>query len=255
MALLPDRGRLVFSEQNVDAPAGLKTSSCYDLTLYPELGSSSRGVLIVTVIASVKFADGVASSGGAKLTWTDSDKKTFISGVQDAVRDAWGEKHRLKTPSSVPSFNDVGVIFDLQMIEGLSSVAHSHWDMTVTKVDKWTQSCVSPLFNTWISNGEAHLDSLDLRPEDKLGPGTQRGAVHEFGHMLGYRDEYPAAAANTSWLTDKGSIMHSSEEIKARHYAFFAEWMNAQYKVAGHLAGEPTYWAVDGTTNLAAALT
>lgn len=86
--------KTIFSERNVDSPAGLKTSSCYDLALYPELGSSSRGVLIVTLIASVKFADGVASSGGAKLTWTDSDKKTFITGVQDAVRDTWSEKHR-----------------------------------------------------------------------------------------------------------------------------------------------------------------
>jgi hypothetical protein len=255
MALLPDKGRLVFSETNVDAPGGLKVSSCYDLALYPEMGSSGRGVLVVTVIGSIKFAEGKSSAGGTKLSWTAQERSDFISGVQAAIANAWSDQHRIKTPSTVPNFNDVGVLFDLRLGESLGLLAHSHWDVTATKVDTWTQSCVDPLFSTWVSNGEAHLDSLDLRPENKVAAGTQRGAVHEFGHMLGYRDEYPAARDNTSWVSDSTSIMHSCEAVQARHYAFFADWLTKQYKVVAGLAKTPIDWKVDGTIALVNAQT
>jgi hypothetical protein len=255
MPLLPNKGRLIYSERNVDAPAGLKCSSCYDLALYPEMGSSSRGVLVVTVIGAIKFVEGKSWSDGSKLSCTAQERADFITGVQAAVDDAWGEKHRIKTMSTVPVFTDVGVLFDLQLSESLGVLDHTHWNVTVTKVDKWTSSCVSPFFSTWMSNGEAQLDSLDLRPEPKGGPGTQRGAVHEFGHMLGYRDEYQAARDNTNWLSDGASIMHSSEQVQARHYAFFADWLTTQYKVVASLTKSPIDWTVDGTTNLVNALT
>jgi hypothetical protein len=254
MALLPNKGKRIFQELNVDAPGGLKVSSCYDLALYPELGSASRGVLVVTVIGSVKFIDGKASTGGGALSWTGTEKSDFLSGVSAAVADVWSEKHRLTTTSTVPAITDVGVLFDLQLSEGLGITSHSHWNIEIKKVDKWTSSCVDPLFSTWISNGKTQLDSLDLRPEQKGGPSTQRGAVHEFGHMLGYRDEYPAAKANGSWTADSVSVMHSCEDAKPRHYAFFADWLTDQFKVAAALSKQAIEWKVDGATTLLTAM-
>jgi len=52
-------------------------------------------------------------------------------------------------------------------------------------------------------NGSTTLDSLDFRAENKGGPNTKRGAVHEFGHMPRHRDEYPEAKTNLSWTADK----------------------------------------------------
>lgn len=250
MALIPDRGRMIFSETNVDAPAGLKTVSCQDVALYPELGHRGRGVLVVTVIGSVKFVDGVATAGGAALTWTPGEKAKFLTDVPDAVADVWSEKHRITTTSKLTDFSDVGVMFELKLTEAMSVLSHSHWNVFVTKVDKWRSSCVDKRWSTWISNGETHLDSLDLRPEDKGGSSTQRGCVHEFGHMLGYRDEYPAAQANPDWVAETESLMHSCEVVKPRHYAFYADWLTKQFRIKASLAKQPIEWNVNGVVDL-----
>lgn len=255
MALLADHGRMIFSETNYDAPAGLKITSCQDLALYPELGRPGRGVLVVTVIGSVKFIDGVATTGGAALTWTPAEKASFLTDVPVAVADVWNDKHRITTTSTVPSFNDVGMMFDLQLAESMSVLSHSHWNVIVTKSDKWTVSCVDRNWSTWITNGETHLDSLDLRAENKGGPGTQRDCVHEFGHMLGYRDEYPVAKSNLDWLGQPESAMHFCEEVKPRHYAFYADWLTKQFRVAASLAKEPIEWKVNGLIDLTLAHT
>lgn len=258
MALLPNRGKRLLRETNVDAPAGLKVSSAYDLDLYEELGNASRGVLVVTYIAAISFDEGKATAGGAKLTWSAKDKTDFIDGIKSGVKSVWEDKHRIKTTSTVPAVQDVGVLFDLQITEGLSRLSHSHWNITVMKVDSFRTSCVKTAFSTFITNGDADLDSLDTNGAPKGASVPQRGVVHEFGHMLGYRDEYVGADGkpqdNSNWIGDRESVMNVGETVQPRHYVFLADWLTRQFKVAASLAKEPIDWKVNGSVSLGSAL-
>jgi len=102
-----------------------------------------------------------------------------------------------------------------------------HWEVTVKKIPRggWSGS--------WVRDGsvnEVLLDSEDLTLVKKNAGQRQRGAVHEFGHMLGLDDEYPTGSLHASDVT---SIMHNGERIAGRHDAAFKTWLNAQLKDLG----------------------
>jgi hypothetical protein len=249
--LLPDLGQLIWSERNVDVRGGLKTKAAYDLALYRELGNPARGVLVVTFIMNFKFKDGtgtVAPNVGKALVWSTQEKLKFMADFKDALEARWGEKHRITTVGTATPVTDVGVIFDIQPHESMSIFSHSHWNLNTTKVDHVDVTSVTHgdgggLF----TNGEADLDSADLVPRDKGGPQKQRGAIHEFGHMNGYDDEYEengVAPGNTHFTGERESVMNRSETIKERHYVFFADWLTVQ-------SPPQTVWRVNGTLDLA----
>jgi len=248
VALIPNASRRLFWERNVDCPAGLKTSDAYDAALYEEMGTPSRGVLVISVICSFKFKKGKDASGGA-LDWSGADKSDFMTKFRGDVARVWGEQFRITTKSTAAPLQDVGVMFDIRTQEDMSGTSHSHWNMNVTKVAQWKQSfCNCGGGSFW--NGTTTLDSLDFRPESKGGPNTQRGAVHEFGHMLGHRDEYPDAKTNLSWVADKDAVMNAGEKIRERHYAMFAAWLTAQHRDTAINAKKPIVWKVSGTTDI-----
>jgi len=190
MALFPDYGRKIFSEENVDVPAGLKTVSAYDLALYPELGNHRRGVLVVTVIGSFTFKDG-KKDDGTPLTWTGAQKTAYLNDFKRAAVQTWTDKHRITTASLVATIKDVGVMFDVRVAESMSVFRHSHWNIAVTRTDKYRTSGVYGDGGGLCTNGDAFLDSQDVTATNVGGPALQRACVHEFGHMPGYRDEYP----------------------------------------------------------------
>jgi hypothetical protein len=118
--------------------------------------------------------------------------------------------------------------------------------LNTTKVDKFTTSSVDRGGGGLFTNGSATLDSDDLTPVDKGGPELQRGAVHEFGHMIGYRDEYTnkgAVVDNPNFTTDSAAIMHSGEHVRDRHYVFFADWLTQQ-------SPPKTVWRVNGVLDM-----
>lgn len=239
MTLVPDTGRLIHSEINVDIPAGLKVKAAYDLALYPEMGRPGRGVLVVTVNGDMTFKDGASSTTGAALAWTGAEKTSFLSNGASQIATVWGEKHRLTTTSTTPPITDIGVIFDIKLKEGRGFFDHNHWDMTVTKVDQFTTSSVDPTASSFITDGIANLDSQDTTGVNKGAAMRQHAIVHEFGHMIGYRDEYRdasgAAEDNPNHLGDLDAVMNVGERVRARHYVFFADWLDKQ-------SAKPGFW-------------
>jgi len=249
MTLIPNRSKKLLEEINVDTPAGLRTSSAYDAALYEEMGKPSRGVLEIKVICSFNFKDG-KDKAGAALTWTGAEKTDFMSKFRTVVGPAWAEQYRITTSSTVPAVTDVGVIFDIRTEEDMSITSHSHWNLNVKKVPEWQTSSVGTWGGGFAWNGSADLDSLDFRPENKGGPNKQRGALHEFGHMLGHRDEYPDAKENLNWVADLDAVMNAGEKIRERHYAMFAAWLTAQYRTAAILAKKSIVFKVNGSTTV-----
>lgn len=244
MALIANMSRRLFDEYNVDTPDGSKLTSAYDAALYEEMGNAARGVLVITVICSVDFKNGT----GAGTTWTAGDKTDFMTKLRDTCAGAWGEKHRLTTTSRVPAVRDVGVVLDIKVAEGMSVLSHSHWNVNAVKVVAGQTSDTTG--GGVISNGVVNLDSLDFRAEDKGGSVQMVPAVHEFGHMLGHRDEYSEANDNMSWVSDTDAIMNKGAFIRERHYAMFAAWLTAKYAYVGGLLKQKIEWKVNGTTDL-----
>jgi hypothetical protein len=230
MALHPDWGKLIWQEQNVHVRGPLDLSRAYDLMLYPELGKSSRAVLVVRVIAAMTYNDGKDASGAA-LSWTATDKTQYAADITKAINDVWAEKHRITTTSAHAAFPDVGVIFDLKFIEGLSMFSHSHRNITVTKTATFHRSGTSDWWLELGRNNTAEWWSNGAQPFQKGASLPQRPCVHEFGHILGYRDEYPTKDGNPNWLKDVDSVMHDGEQVRERHYALFADWLTQTHAI------------------------
>jgi hypothetical protein len=74
------------------------------------------------------------------------------------------------------------------------------------------------------------LDSEDLNAATKGRGQNQRGAVHEFGHMLGLDDEYQSTSAHKA---DYPSILNRGETVNARHDDPPRTWVIKKLKALG----------------------
>lgn len=243
MALAYDPSITYWSGQNIRPPLGSWfNGQSYWIKVHPEMGRSDRSVMVVKMILQFQYSDG---PGG---DWTAAEKTDFANKFCWAVKGVWDEKHRITTTSTVPvaALRDVGVVFDLRYyIDGWH--ADDDFEIGVTKQPPDADWIVS---SCGYSAGETTLDSNDLRPETKGATMKQRDAVHEFGHMLGLRDEYAAAKANTNHLADLNSIMNVGEVVRDRHYAPFAAWMTEKSATNAHLSRSTIDYKVNGTVNM-----
>ena len=254
MTVIADKGRMLNFERNVGIPDLDRPASAYDLGLYMELGSQSRAVLVVTPICRLSFKNGAA----ANLTWSPAERKSFTDGLRALLVGAWSERHVLKTAGSTAlTYDVISVVFDVQLSESLGRTDHSHWNVAVTKLAAggFNVSETGDPIAAGLLNGSVDLDSEDLTPVNKGGPQTQRAAAHEFGHMMGYLDEYKSADGSTpgvsGWTDDKASIMNLGETVQPRHYVWFAEWCNDRHRALASLSRQPIEWKVNGVTTKA----
>ena len=252
---IPSVGRLIESEGDVTGPAGLKPNDAYDLALYEDPHGAGKGILIVKTVLQILFRSGKDARGN-KLEWDGASRQRFLSNYSSTVCNVWDNKHRIVTASTTPAVRDIGVFFKLDLVVR-EWYLHEHWEVEVVRTDEFAQSSVTPFL------GNVDLDSQDAtgvckrsatltvgRASSVVCLHEQRGAAHEFGHMLGLRDEYPEARDNLNWTGDAASIMHSGEEVRPRHYAIFADWLTKQYAHAAHLARTPIEFKVAGTWDL-----
>ena len=238
----PDRHHVLFQQPHIRPPFGLHPHDAYDLTLYRERGQPHRGVLMVSMVLQFQFRE---AEHHTAPTWTDIEKHKFALLFRDAIYRTWGDRHRLSTTSPVPDVRDVAVLFDIRFVIKELYLS-DHWKVEVTRIEEdFRGSQVN------ILTGKVTSDSQDLRPVAKMSAPSgvlQRGAVHEFGHMLGLRDEYPSARNPArTWVNDAPSVMHSGEMVRDRHYAPFAHWLTQQSQQMARLAGAPIEYRVNGT--------
>ena len=122
--------------------------------------------------------------------------------------------------------------------------ANPHLNLTIQKnpSGSFARSSVSrPRRNddgNVVRSGVATLDSEDMRPTRKrTSPDgiKQRGAVHEFGHMIGLQDEYTSDSARVGNTmrqgTSKGmppntSILSGGEVVQQAHYSSILAGLN-----------------------------
>jgi hypothetical protein len=204
----------VLAEEEDVTAGDLRVNDAYDL----KFSRLSTGDYELLCFMKIQFF----FEDSADASWTDAEKKNFMKDWEVAVKTSWGGRVVKTLPTSK---KNVFLRFGFSIQEG--GWMFDHWEITVTKIKAGT-------FRTsyvQAGMGNVTLDSEDLTPTIKGDPScTQRGAVHEFGHMLGIDDEYLAGGAHVG---DTQSIMHSCETVSMRHNAGFVKWLDVQIAKLG----------------------
>ncbi len=180
----------------------------YDLGLVQLAGGNYR--LVVFMKIQFFFED---SNG---LKWGKEEKQRFTQQWQEAVRAKWGNRV-LKNLGGGKQ-----VMLEFRFKTQIGGVMWDHWEITVKLIPK------SSFLQSYVRDGfinNVSLDSEDLSMTPKGEGQSQRGVVHEFGHMLGLEDEY---TSNSAYKTDYRSIMNRGETVLMRHDAYFLKWLDAQ---------------------------
>lgn len=205
----PLKAGVLAEESDVTAGA-LRVNDAYDL----KLSRLPTGGYELLCFMKLQFFFVKGSSGD----WTKQEKAKYMTDWETAVKQAWGGRVLKTLPTSK---KQVVLRFGFSMQEG--GWMFDHWEITVSKIT--AGSFATSYVQAGLGN--VTLDSEDLTPVSKGDASgcTQRGAVHEFGHMLGLDDEYdkPLAAGASSQ-----SIMHSCEVVNQTHTAPFIKWLDKQ---------------------------
>lgn len=221
--LLKPGEEIVASNKHVAAGTigllGMPVNNAYNL--YLVRATSGHYTLIVFMKIQFLFED------AGKLKWSDADKVNFVTKFSDAIATTWGNR----VVKTLSDGRKIMVEFRFDMTIGGWSISE-HWEVHVKKIQKgsFSQSFVNPV------TGRVTLDSEDVAPVNKLPNSykgkrfTQRGVVHEFGHMLGLDDEYKVG---TPHYADYQSIMNKGEKVYDRHSAEYMRWLDEVLKSKG----------------------
>lgn len=152
--------------------------------------------------------------------WTKAAKRQFVTRWEQAVQSRWGNR----TVKHLKNGKRVSLEFQLDtQIEGWM---WDHWEISVTRIPKGAFRTSSV---NWLTKNVT-LDSEDLVLTPKGRGHRQRGAVHEFGHMLGLDDEYLPGGPH---VKDYRSVMNRGEQVLGRHDTGFLKWLDEQLEKEG----------------------
>lgn len=220
--------------------------------------SPSAGNVHVTVRIAFAFESGTPDPGAsaAEYEWTEEEKQAWKDNFTQSVETTWSGQHQFQCLESDPELNTEVTWQDLQPGVSVSMIhddANPHFNLTIHKIPSGAFARSSVSRPRRDDNGDVAqagvvtLDSEDMRPtRKKTSPDgmKQRGAVHEFGHMIGLQDEYTSSASRVGNTTRQGtskgmspnaSIMSGGEVVQQAHYSSILAGLNeavAPYSVS-----------------------
>jgi hypothetical protein len=162
--------------------------------------------------------------------WTPAEKSSFHKKADHSIWNAWSNKAKLKvtgTAKFARTFNGKGLPINLDIRR---VTAKHHWLVNVTKVPTGAFVTSSVRWNS----RQINLDTNDFATR-KFSHSTvprktqQVPVAHEFGHAAGNTsvlnrgDEYKSTSPH---VNDQGSILHSGNQLRARHFLTILEEMN-----------------------------
>ncbi len=222
-----------YSKENFSPSTG---SGLFDVSLNPK-----NGRLEVKVNVAFSFVDGNVTKftglTGQSHLWSDTEKAKWKKDFITLIEGRWGGNYHFIN-SSLPGMN---IYVDVEVEEVATDW---HYQLNVTKIPKGSFKG-SSIAHYVDSSGNAlkqknkhygTLDSEDLNWADKGATEKQKGAIHEFGHMIGLGDEYNdgtpgidhAAMVQSALgkvLTEgkTNDIMSSGNSIEKQHYITFLD--------------------------------
>jgi len=212
MIILNANEQLISHQDNIRAgsviPGGVRKA--YNLYLV----KNSIGNYILIVFMKVQFF----FKNGDMKEWSDSEKNIYVQQWVSSIRNSWGNNRVIKT---LPDGKTVKI--DFRFKTQIGGFMLDHWGITVTKIPAGTfkQSSVG------LKSKRVTLDSEDISYVNKGFGQKQRGAVHEFGHMLGLNDEYQDSS---NYSTQYSSVMNRGEMINLRQDSFYIKWLDKVLK-------------------------
>lgn len=186
---------------------GQRVVDAYDLFLVEN--EESHLVLIIYMKVQFKFND------HGNHEWQNHEKHGYVQEFEAVINRVWGNYRPLQELSE-----DKKVHLDIRFHSVVDKWSfNENWEVHVTKIGegKFYQSHLNPI------TGKVTLDSQDIVALEREAGISQRGIVHEFGHMLGLPDDY---ARESEHFHDVSSVMHSGEAIRPRHDAVFMDWLH-----------------------------
>ena len=225
-----------YSETNYNPPTGI---GLFDVSLNP-----STGELLVVTKIKFNFEDGLpADFAGLRrvqtrhfvrlISWSDAEKTSWKNSFMALLEGRWGGKFHFEHPDMPGEL--VYVRVDIQ-----EANAGWHYQADINKIPDGSFDRSSVQYFPGQDNEipevlRANLDSEDLEWRDAGQTEKQKGAVHEYGHMIGLDDEYPvdgsishAAMVQSALGTvlvegNTNDIMSAGNTIKKQHYITFLQ--------------------------------
>lgn len=221
-----------YEQDNYNPPTG---RGLFDASLNPNNGR-------LEILSKIKFdfIDGTAADfaghAGESPAWTDAEKTTWKNSFIALIEGRWGGKYHFVHPD-LPGEQ---VYVDVEVEEANSGW---HYEANITKIPKG-ETAGSSVQRKAVRNPEeleATLDSEDLvwreRTDDEGNKQNQKGAVHEYGHMIGLDDEYMLgsdgqiahdamvrSALGTVLVAERSTDMMSiGNTIEKQHYITFLQ--------------------------------
>jgi hypothetical protein len=114
--------------------------------------------------------------------------------------------------------------FDIQT----DGIMFDHWEITVKKVPPGS------VFRSFVRPGMRDVtltendNGVTVRKVRNSGNFQQITSAHEFGHMIGFDDEYGPLFGGDSGQHNKdyASIMNIGSNVKKRHTMYLLNWIN-----------------------------
>ena len=154
--------------------------------------------------------------------WTQVEKIRYINEWIRVVKEVWENDTFLTSPHNCSRCSG-NIKFKLNFNTQIQGYTISdHWEIVASKTNDKNSSVIAALGRTNLAQ-----DAFSYRefPKKNKVVYKQRGAVHEFGHMLGLRDEYKGNI-DKEILEDYDSIMNSGESLRKRHFSNIQGWIN-----------------------------
>lgn len=160
------------------------------------------------------------------LPWSETEKTDFHNRADRNIWAAWSNRAKLKVTGPHPFRNNILPInLDIRRVS-----ADHHWTVNVMKIAPGVFRTSNVVWNTRTIN----LDTNDFQTRTFTHTTAPRRThqvpvAHEFGHaagntrVLGRGDENPAGHAHNA---DQASIMHSGNQLRARHFRTILDEMN-----------------------------
>jgi hypothetical protein len=262
-------GREIMAMQKV-TPANVRAEAphkknFFNAGYYEDKQNKDVNILLVQVVLKFVFVS-------KDRDWTTTEQEQFVSGFKSAAYKAWAGKYQIRSSvfqedgsmryHAMLGRDTCSVEFEI-LSNGDEKTAHWVCKVQAIPVGGHATSWVD-YYNDEINKrvaGTALLDSEDLKeraltPEASQTSYRQRGVVHEFGHMLGLRDEYAmmdgqvVSNANPHHTGSYDSIMNMGEKVYPRHYALLAHWLTQRNRAIfrdfdGFADLDPNYCVVD----------